>query len=84
MGGIGESSGFQTHEVLNQPTPLADYDLFVSDRALAEATAREGAEWAVPTLSALGLRLGTRHRERDVRGTLTVTPHSSSRTALGS
>jgi len=50
---------FQTHEVVNQPTPLVDYDLFATDRALAEATAREGADWAAADLSAFGRTLGS-------------------------
>jgi putative acyl-CoA dehydrogenase len=49
---------FATHEVSNQPPPLLDYDLFVSDRALGEAVAREGGGWAVANLSAFGRRLG--------------------------
>ncbi|MFZ9668762.1 MAG: isovaleryl-CoA dehydrogenase [Solirubrobacterales bacterium] len=36
----------ETHEVLNQPPPLADLDLFSSDRPLSEALDREGAGWA--------------------------------------
>ena len=30
-----------THEVLNQPPPLEDYDVFAADAALAEAIAKE-------------------------------------------
>jgi putative acyl-CoA dehydrogenase len=47
-----------THEVLNQPPPLIDYNLFASDRALAAAIRREGAGWAAGELDALGARLG--------------------------
>jgi putative acyl-CoA dehydrogenase len=47
-----------THEVLNQPPPLVDYDLFHSDRALADAVRREGAAWAEAELSAFGTSLG--------------------------
>ncbi len=36
-----------THEVLNQPPPLEDYDVFGADAALVEAVARHGAAWAV-------------------------------------
>ena len=36
-----------THEVSNQPPPLAGYDVFEQDRALVEALDREGAGWAV-------------------------------------
>jgi putative acyl-CoA dehydrogenase len=35
-----------THEVLNQPPPLVDYDVFSTDRVLVEALEREGAGWA--------------------------------------
>ena len=48
-----------THEVLNQPPPLVDYNLFTRDRALREAVAREGGGWACGTLEELGRRLGT-------------------------
>ena len=37
------SERFDTHEVLNQPPPLADIDLFRGDPALVEAFSREGA-----------------------------------------
>src|SRR5277367_6153344 len=47
-----------THDVLNQPPPLGDYDLFRTDRALSEAVQREGAAWAEAELSALGTTLG--------------------------
>jgi len=46
-----------THEVLNQSGPLADFDLFGSDRALVEAIARREPA-ARAALSALGRRLG--------------------------
>jgi putative acyl-CoA dehydrogenase len=49
-----------THEVFNQPPPLVDYNLFSSDRVLAEATAREGAAWATAELTGFGARLGVR------------------------
>jgi putative acyl-CoA dehydrogenase len=49
-----------THEVLNQPPPLEDYDLYATDRALCEAVRREGAEWAEERLRAFGRRVGSR------------------------
>ena len=49
---------FRTHEVSNQPPPLADYDLFATDRPLVEAVAREGAVWAADRLGELGRTLG--------------------------
>jgi putative acyl-CoA dehydrogenase len=47
-----------THDVLNQPPPLVDYDLFRSDRALTDAVRCQGAAWAEAELSALGRTLG--------------------------
>ncbi len=47
-----------TPVVLNQPPPLADYNLFAGDRALRDAVRREGAAWAEPALDALGAELG--------------------------
>ncbi|MBZ5609258.1 MAG: isovaleryl-CoA dehydrogenase [Acidobacteriia bacterium] len=48
-----------THEVLNQAPPLANYNLFTTDRALEEAAEREGAAWARPLLEEFGQRVGT-------------------------
>jgi len=50
---------FETHEVLNQPPPLVDYDLFGTDRALKEAVVREGADWAMDELGSFGRKLGS-------------------------
>ncbi len=49
----------QTHEVENQPPPLADYNVFQSDSCLVEAVEREGAAWAKPRLSELGDLVGS-------------------------
>jgi putative acyl-CoA dehydrogenase len=51
--------GAVTHEVINQPTALADYNLFEADLALQEAVSREGAGWAEDALHAFGARVGT-------------------------
>jgi putative acyl-CoA dehydrogenase len=48
-----------THEVLNQPPPLAGYDLYDADPVLAEALGREGAGWASERVRALGVLAGT-------------------------
>ena len=53
------ASAFQTHEVRNQPPPLADYDVFGADRALVEALDREGAGWASAELHGLGRLAGS-------------------------
>ena len=41
-----------THEVLNQPPPLHDYDPLERDLALREAVRREGAAWAEKDIGA--------------------------------
>jgi putative acyl-CoA dehydrogenase len=56
--GAAPGAAFRTHEVFNQPPPLADYNLFATDRALVEAVAREGAGWAAEGLDAFGRKLG--------------------------
>jgi putative acyl-CoA dehydrogenase len=48
-----------THEVINQPPPLTDYDVFATDLALVEGVQRHNAGWAVEALSALGRRAGS-------------------------
>jgi len=45
-------------EVLNQPPPLENYDLFRSDTALVEAVTRDGAHWGFDDLSAFGRTMG--------------------------
>lgn len=54
--GTASAAGFITHEVFNQPPPLIDYNLFTSDRALQEAVAREGGDWALQRLAGLAAR----------------------------
>ncbi len=44
----------RTHEVLNQPPALENYNLFLQDNALQEAVEREGAGWARQDLEAFG------------------------------
>jgi putative acyl-CoA dehydrogenase len=53
------SDPFRTHEVLNQPPPLVDIDVYGSDRALTEAVAREAAGWAAERLGVWGRALGS-------------------------
>jgi putative acyl-CoA dehydrogenase len=54
-----EARAAGTHEVVNQPPPLVDYNLFSTDRVLAEALDREGAGWARPRLEEFGRLTGT-------------------------
>lgn len=53
-----DSYGAVTHEVINQPVELADYNLFSADRPLVEAVTREGAEWAANDIADFGARIG--------------------------
>src|SRR4051812_14530327 len=48
------SERFSTHEVENQVPPLGASNLFVTDRALREAVAREGGGWAEAALVGFG------------------------------
>ena len=49
----------KTHDVLNQPPPLPDYDPFASDPVLPAAVEREGAGWAAESISEFGRTVGT-------------------------
>jgi putative acyl-CoA dehydrogenase len=46
-------------DVLNQPPPLQDQNLFVTDRALRAAVSREGAGWACAELDEFGRLVGS-------------------------
>ncbi|MDA8478018.1 isovaleryl-CoA dehydrogenase [Citrobacter sp. Awk 4] len=50
---------WQTHTVFNQPVPLNNSNLFLSDGALCEAVTREGAGWDSDLLASIGQQLGT-------------------------
>ncbi|EBK3045341.1 isovaleryl-CoA dehydrogenase [Salmonella enterica] len=50
---------WQTHTVFNQPAPLNNSNLFLSDGALCEAVSREGAGWDSDLLVSIGQQLGT-------------------------
>ncbi|WP_343530045.1 isovaleryl-CoA dehydrogenase [Yokenella regensburgei] len=50
---------WQTHTVFNQPMPLNNSNLFLSDTALREAVQREGAGWDSELLASIGQQLGT-------------------------
>ncbi len=53
--------GYATHEVLNQPPPLADYDAYATDRTLRGIVRAFGVEWAEPKLSETGRTVGSAH-----------------------
>ncbi len=46
------------HSVTNQTPPLVNYNIFLSDRPLIDAVAREGADWASSELTRFGGQLG--------------------------
>ncbi len=48
-----------THEVLNQPPPFEEVNLFTGDRALADAVARAGGARHGERLTSLGARCGS-------------------------
>lgn len=52
-------SRLETHEVANQPPPLADINLLTSDRALMEALRSAGGARHEPALTKLGARCGS-------------------------
>jgi putative acyl-CoA dehydrogenase len=47
------------HQVINQPPPLVDYNVFEADTPLVEAVRREGADWAEPRIAAVGELAGS-------------------------
>ncbi|HEX6153696.1 MAG TPA: isovaleryl-CoA dehydrogenase [Solirubrobacterales bacterium] len=54
-----ERRTFGNHEVANQPPPLVDYNLFTADTVLGEAVRREGAEWDLERIAAVGEYAGS-------------------------
>ena len=54
-----DAHAYATHEVLNQPPPLADYDAFATDGALRSIVATFAADWAVPQLHEAGQTVGS-------------------------
>ncbi len=56
-----------THEVLNQPQPLADYNLFDGNRALRDALKSNAPALDVGELSALGAKLGSTEMQAHAR-----------------
>jgi putative acyl-CoA dehydrogenase len=49
----------RTHDVLNQPPPLEDYNVFETDIPLREALDREGGDWGVDRVRDLGAVAGS-------------------------
>jgi putative acyl-CoA dehydrogenase len=53
--------GYATHEVLNQPPPLSDYDAFGSDPVLQRIVASFDADWSRERLHKAGRTVGSAH-----------------------
>jgi putative acyl-CoA dehydrogenase len=51
--------GFVTHEVLNQPGALEDYNAYSDDKPLVEAVRVFGADWAADHLKQAGTLVGS-------------------------
>ena len=68
-----------THEVLNQPPALVDYNAFDADPALGEALEREGGAWGVDRCRDLGAAVGSseadEHRRRAQRNIPVLRTH---------
>jgi putative acyl-CoA dehydrogenase len=54
MNVVSLADHFRTHDVDNQPPPLAPYDAYATDVPLREALARDGAAWAEAQVAAYG------------------------------
>jgi putative acyl-CoA dehydrogenase len=56
-----DAYGYATHDVLNQPPALADYDVYGSDPILQRIVATYDAQWADARLRAAGRVVGSAH-----------------------
>jgi len=69
----------RTHEVLNQPPPFEDVNVFEADLALGEGLEREGAGWAVDRVRDCGAVAGSaeaqEHGRRAERNTPRLVTH---------
>lgn len=59
-----EIADLATHTVSNQPPPLGDMNFFTSDPVLQACLSREGAGWAVESVTAFGKAIGTQEARR--------------------
>jgi putative acyl-CoA dehydrogenase len=59
MATVEQPTPGRTHEVVNQPSPLVDYNVYAADRVLVEAVKREGADWDEARISAVGELAGS-------------------------
>ena len=64
----------RTHEVLNQPPPLEDYNAFDADLALQEALVREGGDWGIDRVRDFGAVCGSAEAREHSRRALRNVP----------
>src|SRR4051812_19391571 len=62
-----DAHAYATHDVLNQPPPLADYDAFGTDPALKAVVRAFDADWATDRLHAAGRTVGSAHVQQLAR-----------------
>src|SRR5580693_10767727 len=60
-GPLSDDYGYATHDVLNQPPALADYDVYGSDPVLQSVVRTFDAEWAEQKLRDAGQVIGSAH-----------------------
>lgn len=72
-----------THEVFNQPIPLAGYNLFDTNRGLRDALKFNAPKLATKDLSALGASLGSADMQTHARLANTHTPQLHSHDRFG-
>lgn len=72
-----------THEVFNQPVPLAGYNLFDTNRGLRDALKFNAPKLATKDLSALGASLGSADMQAHARLANTHTPELHSHDRFG-
>jgi putative acyl-CoA dehydrogenase len=66
--------GYATHEVLNQPPPLADHDAYATDPVLRGLVRAFGADWAEDKLHVAGRTVGSAHVQGLARQANRITP----------
>jgi putative acyl-CoA dehydrogenase len=72
-----------THEVLNQPRPLVDYDLFAGNRPLRDALKLNAPDLETAELARLGAKLGTADMQTHARLANVHTPQLRSHDRFG-
>jgi len=72
-----------THEVLNQPSPLVDYNLFATNRPLQDALKLNAPQLDTASLDALGATMGTAAMQAHARLANVHTPELRSHDRFG-